>query len=494
VGLRPSALVNSRVRSVPYKWLVAVVFVVGLFMDMLDMTVVNVALPALGVVFDARNTTLEWVITAYLLSLAVWIPASGWLGDRFGTKRIFLLALAIFTIGSACCGLAQSMEALIAFRVVQGIGGGMLTPVGMAMVYRAFPQEERARAAGVLAIPIVLAPTIGPVVGGFLVDHASWRWIFYVNLPIGLLAFVFAAFALEEHVEARPGRFDLAGFVLSGTGLPLLLYALSQAPERGWTSARVILGGFGGIALLLALLVVELRVEEPLLDLRLFGERMFRAGNVAYFVYAAGVLGVLFLLPLFLQQLRGISALQTGLVTFTQAIGLVIAVRPASRLYDRIGPRRMVALGMIGTAVTTALMLGIGLDTNLWWLRGILFIRGIALAMAIIPLQAATYAQVSSEDTGRASALFNANRQVSASVAIAVLATVLTTAATRHVAEGLKSATTPALQARAIAEGTLTGYRDAYLVAVAIALLGLACAWLIHDEDAVGVTGHGGFE
>ncbi|HET8522225.1 MAG TPA: MFS transporter, partial [Thermomicrobiales bacterium] len=186
--------------------------------------------------------------------------------------------------------------------------------------------------------------------------------------------------------------------------------------------------------------------------------------------------------------------LQTGLVTFTQAVGLVIAVRPASRLYDRIGPRRMVALGMVGTALTTALLIGIGLDTNLWWLRGILFFRGIALALAVIPLQAATYAQVSSEDTGRASALFNANRQVSASVAIAVLATVLTTAAAHHVTQGLKTAATPALQARAVADGTLAGYRDAYLVAVAIALVGLACAWLIHDEDAVGVTGHGGFE
>jgi EmrB/QacA subfamily drug resistance transporter len=488
------ALRATRLGSMPYKWLVAVAFVVGLFMDMLDTTVVNVALPALGVVFTAPNTTLEWVVTAYLLSLAVWIPASGWLGDRFGTKRIFLLALAIFTLGSACCGLAQSIESLIAFRVLQGIGGGMLTPVGMAMVYRAFPQEERARAAGVLAIPIVLAPTVGPVVGGFLVDHASWRWIFYVNFPIGILAFLFAAFVLEEHVEERPGRFDVFGFIFSAAGFPLLLYALSQAPEHGWTSIRVMAAGLGGILLLVMLVIVELRVAEPLLDFRLFGERMFRAGNLAYFVYAAGVLGVLFLLPLFLQQLRGISALQTGLVTFTQAIGLVITVRPASHLYDRIGPRRMVALGMIGTAVTTALLIFVGLHTNLWWLRGILFFRGVALALAVIPLQAATYARVSSEDTGRASALFNTNRQVSASLAIAVLATVLTTSAAHHVADGMKTATTPALQARAVADGTLLGYRDAYIVAVVIALLGLICAWLIHDEDAVGVTGHGGFD
>src|SRR5215211_2800923 len=170
-------------------------------MDLLDTTVVNVALPTLGEEFDASNTTLEWVVTGYLLSLAVWIPASGWLGDRFGTKKLFLLALFLFTAGSALCGEAWSIESLIAFRVIQGIGGGMLTPVGTAMLFRAFTPRERAQAAAVLTIPIAVAPTIGPILGGFLVDYAEWRWIFYINIPFGILAFFFALTVLKEHTE-----------------------------------------------------------------------------------------------------------------------------------------------------------------------------------------------------------------------------------------------------------------------------------------------------
>lgn len=466
---------SVRFSAVPYKWLVAVAFIVGLFMDLLDTTVVTVALPDLGRHFGAQPTTLEWVITAYLLSLAVWIPASGWLGDRFGTKRIFLVALGLFTFGSACCGLAWSIHSLILFRVLQGIGGGMLTPVGTAMVYRAFPQEERAQASGVIAVPVVIAPAVGPIIGGLLVDNASWRWIFYVNVPLGIAGFVFAALALREHVEARPGRFDLAGFLLAGAGLPLVLYALAQAPEAGWGSARVLLTGLGGIALLALLVRVELRAREPMLDLRLLGNRMFRAGNLAYFAYAAGLLGVIFLLPLFLQDPRlfHLSAFDSGLVTFMQALGLIATVSLASKLYHRIGPRRMVMAGMAVTVVTTLLLLPIGLGTSLWWLRAILFVRGAGMSLAVIPLQAATFAQISSEDTGRASSIFNANRQVSASLAIAVLATVLATATTRHLAG-----------ATSVSGGLLAGYRDAFIAAVAIAALGFGAAWLIHDEDA----------
>jgi EmrB/QacA subfamily drug resistance transporter len=219
--------------AIPYKWLVAAVFVAGLFIDLLDTTVVNVALPALGREFGVGTTTLEWVIAGYLLSLAVWVPASGWLGDRFGTKRIFLVALAAFTIGSALCGLAWSIESLVAFRVMQGIGGGMMTPVGTAMLFRAFPPAERARAAGILMVPAAVAPMLGPIVGGALIDLASWRWIVWINLPIGALTFVLAAVVLKEHVEPPSGGLDLPGLLLCATGLPAALYALSRGPEDG---------------------------------------------------------------------------------------------------------------------------------------------------------------------------------------------------------------------------------------------------------------------
>src|SRR5689334_11476194 len=190
-------------------------------MDLLDTTIINVALPTLGRKFDAGTTTLEWVVTGYLLSLAVWIPTSGWVGDRFGTKKTFMFALAMFTLGSALCGLAQSIEQLIAFRILQGVGGGMLTPVGMAMLFRAFPPQERASASAILAVPTLIAPMLGPILGGWLVDGPGWRWIFYINLPVGVAGFLAAALLLREHREERPGRFDPWGFLLSGGGLAL---------------------------------------------------------------------------------------------------------------------------------------------------------------------------------------------------------------------------------------------------------------------------------
>jgi EmrB/QacA subfamily drug resistance transporter len=473
----------ARLQTLEYKWLVAAVFVVGLFMDLLDTTVVNVALPTLGEEFDASNTTLQWVITGYLLSLAVWIPASGWLGDRFGTKRIFLIALAIFTLGSALCAAAWSIESLIAFRVLQGAGGGMLVPVGTAMIFRAFPANERAQASAVLTIPVAIAPTIGPILGGLLVDHASWRWIFLINVPLGIIGFFFALRVLVEHTEPTAGSFDYLGFVLSGTGLPLILYALAEAPNHGWTSTLVLITGLLGIALIALLVFVETKVvQEPLLTLRLFKDRMFRSANIVYFMTAAGLLGVLFLLPLFLQQLRGLSATQSGLATFPQALGIVAIARFASNMYPKVGPRRMLAAGMLITALSTACFLAVDLDTSLWWIRGIMFVRGIAFGLALIPLQAATFATISSEDQGRASALFNSNRQVASSFGVAILATVLADRTKSYVADAM--ANPGSNPQAALQQAGLDGFHDAFFAAVVLAALGCAFTLLIHDEDA----------
>jgi EmrB/QacA subfamily drug resistance transporter len=211
------------VGGIEYESLVATAFVAGLFMQIMDTTVVNVALPTLARDFGVDNSAVEWVVTGYLLSLAVWVPASGWIGDRFGTKKTFLFALVVFTTGSALCGAAWSVESLIAFRLLQGVGGGMLTPVGTAMLFRAFAAHERAQASAVLTVPTAIAPAVGPVLGGWLVDYATWRWIFYLNVPIGIAAFAFALLFLREHVEPGPGRFDMWGFVCSDGGLTLVL-------------------------------------------------------------------------------------------------------------------------------------------------------------------------------------------------------------------------------------------------------------------------------
>src|SRR6266850_7818548 len=446
--------------KVSYKWLVAVAFVAGLFMDLMDVTIVNVALPTLGREFGASTNALEWVVTGYLISLAIWIPASGWISDRFGSKRTFAFALVLFTAGSALCGLAWSAGSLIVFRVLQGIGGGMMTPVGTAMLFRAFPQAERARASAVITVPTAIAPALGPVLGGWLVVNASWRWIFYVNVPVGLATLVFVLLFLREHKESDAGRFDVWGFLCSGGGLALVLYALSQAPAHGWTSTAVVVSGLLGIVLCGLLVILEIWRPDPMLRLSLFRDRMFRSANLSMFMVYAMLLGVLFLLPLFLQELRGLSALQSGLTTFPQALSMLLMVPVTGRLYPRLGPRRMLVMALVGITITSVLFLLVGLETSLWWIRAIMFLRGISISFAIVAAQSAAFSSIRPEETGRASALFNTNRQVAASIGVAVLATVL----------GERS--------------SVAAFHHAFAASIVFGLLGIAFALRIHDEDA----------
>jgi EmrB/QacA subfamily drug resistance transporter len=449
-------------RRVPYKWIVASLFVCAAFMDIMDTTIVNVALPTLAREFHASDASIEWVVIGYLLSLAVWIPASGWLGDRFGTKKVFLFALSSFTLASALCGQANSLGELVAFRVVQGVGGGMLVPVGTAMLYRAFPPIERARASTVLIIPTVIAPALGPVVGGWLVTDVSWRWIFYVNLPVGVTGFVIGMLFLREHREPTAGRFDLPGFVLSGAGLALVLYALSEGPVHGWRSAEVVLTGVAGVLCFTALVLVETRVREPMLALRLYKDRMFRNANLVLTLTYGSFAGVLFLLPLFLQQLKGLTALQSGLTTFPQALGVIVSSQIVGRLYHTVGPRRLVCGGMVAMALVTSTFAFMPLDVNLWWIRAVMFCRGLCMAFSFVPLQAATFANISAADTGRATAIFSTQRQVAAALGVATLATVL-------ISNGAT---------------TLSGFHIAFFTGAAVVGSSAFVALLIHDEDA----------
>ena len=452
---------------VDYKWIVAAIFVCGMFIDILDTTIVNVALPDLGREFHATTASIEWIVLGYLLSLALWIPASGWFGDRLGTRRVFLFALAVFTAASALCGQAHSLGELVAFRVLQGVGGGMLVPVGTAMLFRAFPPIERAKASTVLLLPTVLAPALGPVLGGYLVTDVSWRWIFYVNLPVGIVAFAIGFLFLREEREGTAGRFDVPGFLLSGGGLASVLFALSRGPEKGWLSAEVLGAGLGGVGMLVALVLVETRVAEPMLALRLYRERMFRNANVVLTLTYASFIGVIFLMPLFLQNLRGLTPFESGLTTFPQAIGVIVSSQVVGRLYHRVGPRRLIFFGMIGMSIVTFQLALVDLDTSLWAIRGIMFCRGLCASFSFVPLQASTYANVTPADTGRASALYSTQRQVAAALGVATLGTVLISRTTAHTGAG-----------------ALRGFHSAYLVGSLLVFLAALSALLIRDEDA----------
>ncbi len=472
-----------QLKGIEYKWLVAAAFVFGIFMDLMDITIVNVALPTLGDTFHASSDSLEWVVTGYLLSLAIWIPASGWIGDRFGTKKTFMFALAMFVMGSTLCGLSWNIESLIAFRVLQGVGGGMLTPVGTTMLFRAFPPHERAQASIVLTVPTVIAPAAGPVLGGAFVDYVSWHWIFFVNVPIGVAGFLFTMLFIKEEKQPHAESFDYWGFILSGGGLALVLFALSRGPEAGWGSLQVLASGIIGVVMFAGLTYVELNKDKPMLDLRLLVDRMFRSANIVLFAMMGGLMGVLFLLPLFLQNLRGYSALDTGLVLMPQAVAVALFAPISGNLYPKIGPRRMLVFAMILFTISSAAFLFVDLKTSIVLIGAILVLRGLAMAFTFIPLQAATFATIRHEDTGQASSIFNTNRQVASSFGVAILATVLTSQINSRVPDAIAAAA-PGAQQAAAAHATLLAFHDAFLAAVVLAVVGIVFALIIRDEDA----------
>lgn len=457
-----------------YKWVVAVIFVLGLFMEIMDTTIVNVAIPTLSREFDVKGAGIEWVVLGYLLSIAVWIPSSGWIGDRIGTKKTFLFALFVFTTASALCGASQTLGQLIAFRILQGVGGGMLTPVGTAMLYRAFPPEERARASTVLVVPTVIAPALGPIIGGLLIEHLTWHWIFLVNIPIGILGFMFGLAYLQENKEPTAGSFDFPGFVLAAAGLASLLYSLSQGPDKGWGSTEVLVTGLAGILLLTAMVRVEMTRTSPMLYLRLYGDRMFRNSNMVNTFSYGAFAAFLFLLPQFLQTLLGLTPLQSGLTTFPQAVGVILASQFVGKMYHTIGPRRLVTLGLIMVSLSTVPYVFIGTDVSTWTIRGLMFVRGLSMACSFVPLQASTYANIEKSDTGRASAIFSTQRQASAAFGVAILSTVFFSWR-NHVATG--PTPTP--------DNLLSAFHVAFAASIVISFLGAAWAWFfIKDIDA----------
>ena len=348
----------------------------------------------------------------------------------------------------------------------------MMAPVGLAMLFRAFPPAERVRASSILTVPTTLAPALGPVIGGLLVTELSWRWVFYVNVPLGILAIAFGALFLQGGNALQPGPFDAVGFALAGSSLGLLMYGVSEGPIQHWSSDIVLATIAAGAVLLLVLVLVELRKRQPLIDLRLLGNRLFRSTNGVMFLASMSFIGTLYVVSLFFQDGRGMSALGSGLSTFPEALGVMAGAQLASRaLYPVLGPRRNIALGLLGVTASIGLMSLIGAQTSLWWMRLLMFCLGVAMGQVFVPAQAAAFATISSEATGRASTMFNVIRQLGSAVGVAVLTTVI-------VAVG--SAKTPAGRAAP----DLAAYHAAFLVAAALAAVGAVVALTIHDADA----------
>jgi EmrB/QacA subfamily drug resistance transporter len=459
--------------AVSQKTAVAVVYVAAIFLSTMDTTIVNVALPAIGRAFSVQPTSVDVVSISYLVSLAVFVPASGWLGDRFGGKRTLLTAVAVFTIASALCGMASSLSELVLFRVLQGAGGGMLASVGMAMLLRAFRPEARVRLAAMLTFATGLAPTLGPVLGGLLVTDLSWRLVFYVNVPVGICVTVFGALFLRRETSRQPGGFDAAGFLLAAAGLGLVMYGVSAGPNRGWSSAEVLGSITPGVVLLGLLVVVELRRAAPIMDVRLLRDRLFGSGSAIMAIESVAFLGTLYTISLYFQDGRGLSPLASGLSTFPEAVGVMTGSQLGSRLlYRKLGPRRHLALGVAASSLCIALLGVLGTGTSLWLVRIVLYFMGVAVGQVFVATQAASFATVSPAASGRASTLFNVGRRLGGAIGVAVATTaiVLVSAHDHAAASGIQP----------------VSYRVAFLVAAAINLVGLWPMRAVRDRDAAG--------
>lgn len=418
---------SRALRGLPHARLTAVVYAVSMFMTVMDTQIVNVALPTLSRDFHVTTASVQWVVTAYLMSMAVCVPASGWLGDRLGTRRVYLAALSVFTVASALCATSVAFPELVAMRVLQGIGSGTMVPVGMTMLYRAYPADARVGVARLITRVMVVAPATAPMIGGALVTWASWRWIFLINVPIGV-AIAAVGLLLEEHREPDAGSFDAAGALLGGGGLGLLLYAVGSGPTNGWGSPIVAVTGALAVVSLAAFARVELRRPKPMLELRLLGDRLLRWCSLANVFSAMAYFGSLVFIALYLQECRGVSPLDSGLTTFPEAVAVGLATGPVAWAFHRIGPRRLLAGGFAGIAIGAGLLSTLGLTASLWTVRGLCFFMGCALACIMLSSQGAAFARISSAATGHASAIFNTCQRAAMSIGVALLSTVLSLA------------------------------------------------------------------
>lgn len=423
---------------------VCVVYVVAMCMNGVDATIVNPALLTMSRDLGVTAAQMNLVETAYLISLAVSLPTAGTLCDRYGSARVFLVSLGWFTVASAACGAAWDLPSLVAFRVVQGVAGGVLTPAGMTMLFREYRPQERMRLSRIIVVPTALAPALGPVLGGLLAEHASWRWAFYVNVPVGVLAAAYGFAVLwgraagpeetgeeagEETGDTGARRVDRRGLLLSALGIGLLMYALGDGPFRGWDSWWIIGSAAVGAAALLRLIRVSSRTPGdrnapvPVLDVRLFADRRFAAGTAVTALSAAGLLGMLFVFPLMLQDAGGASPSDVGLVLFPEALGLMAAgylVDPAAR---RFGERTVLLTGLAGgTVLFTAF--GVA-DLGPWSLRLAMFGIGLALGGAVTVAQIGSFATIGPGVMGRAMTLFQSARMVGGGLGVAACAALI---------------------------------------------------------------------
>jgi EmrB/QacA subfamily drug resistance transporter len=471
------AVASTATRGFDRRWLALIVTTLGSFMSLLDSSIVNVALPGIIKDFHSSVARGQFVVTVYLLALAVVIPLSGFLSERMGMKRLYMLLLFAFAVSSALCAAAGSMNQLIVFRALQGLGGGMLQPVGMAIVFTMITPLERGRFMAMLGLPILLAPILGPTVGGYLTQYSSWRAIFLINVPIGI-ANIFLAYYLLKETEIRHDlKLDGRGFLLAVLAFPTILFALSEAAGSGWNSPLVLGLLCIGAVSLAGFVFVELRQDDPLLQLRLFANPMFMLAMFMTFVVQFCFFGSSYLLPLFLQNVRGLGAADTGLVLFPSGLLDFLGIYASGRLYNRFGPKPFALAGFSLLLISALGLSRMTAISNPVLIAGVASLRGLGIGLAMMPVMTMAYNTVARPAISRATALQNVLQRVFGSASTALLTTIVIVSLTLRGAPAGSTITSVATPVRFLVHS----FSDAFAIMALVASAGLFMSLRLRD-------------
>ena len=417
---------TSQNKIEPYVWRIAGVVILGMIMSILDTTIVNVALDTLARDLHTTLSDIQWVATGYLLSLAAVIPLTGWAARKYGAKQVYIASIVLFTLGSALCGIADSSGSLIAFRVLQGIGGGMIMPIGQMIMAEVAGPKRMGKVMSVTVMPAMLAPILGPVLGGLILQDLHWSWIFFVNIPVGIVAVTLAVKLLPHSKLGEAGKLDLAGLALMVLGIPALVFGISEVGTTGSvTSPEVIWPVIAGLALIAAFVWHALRTERPLLDVRLYANRIFGAASMTTFALGAALFGAMILMPLYYQQVRDESVITTGLLLAPQGLGMLMVAPFAPRLTERFGGGKVATFGVLVLCLSSLPFVFIGVDTSILFLSIMLLLRGAGIGFAFMPTMTVAYASLRKDQLSDATPQMNVIQRVGGAIGTAVLAVVL---------------------------------------------------------------------
>jgi EmrB/QacA subfamily drug resistance transporter len=450
------------------KWWTLAAVSFGLFMIMLDNTVVNVALPAIQEDLGADLSELQWIVTGYALAFAALMLIGGKLADAYGRRLLFVIGIVVFTCASLWCGLADSGEMLIAARVVQGAGAAMMNPATLSIIAATFPPRERGMAIGIWAGVSALALAIGPLVGGLLTEHLSWHWIFFINVPVGVVAIVASLLLIRESKDETHESLDIPGLATSALGLFALTYGLIEGNGYGWSSARIV-GSFVVAAVsLTSFIVIERRRRSPMLDLSLFRSGTYTGANVTMLLVALAMFGVFFFVSLYMQNVLGYSAVQAGAAFLPMTVIIILVAPIAGKASDRFGSRWLMTIGMVLLGVQLLYLSQLSADATFWNLLPGFVVGGIGMAMTMTPTAAAAVRAVPVQKAGVGSAVLNAMRQVGGSVGVALMGAIVA-----HEASG-----------RPGIDGFMAGFERALFVASLIAFAGAIVAFALVRQEA----------